>query len=88
MPTYDRKRPIGVIVPSDVTYSEIVASPGRQALAKHADRTHKVVGHHCGGAQVKLFHARQRRMNSIFLRVASTHCSGLECLVSKTYQLS
>jgi hypothetical protein len=43
MPTYDRKRPIGVIVPSDVTYSEIVASPGRQALAKHADRTRKVV---------------------------------------------
>ena len=55
MPTYDRKRPIGVIVPSDVTDSEIVASPGRQALAKHADRTRKVVGHHRGGAQVNYF---------------------------------
>jgi hypothetical protein len=44
-----------VIVPSDVTYSEIVASPGRQALAKHADRTRKVVGHHRGGAQVNYF---------------------------------
>jgi hypothetical protein len=46
---------LGVIVPSDVTYSEIVASPGRQALARHADRTRKVVGHHRGGAQVDYF---------------------------------
>jgi hypothetical protein len=42
-------------VPSDVTYSEIVASPGRQALAKLADRTRKVVGHHRGGAPVNYF---------------------------------